>query len=255
MTAIASTHDHFYILRNLVEKDFKVRYRNMSLGIFWSLVNPIIMMGVLTFVFTAIFPSGKPNFWLFVLMGILPFNFFTLAWQTGTNSIVDNSGLIKKVPFQRELVPISVVLGNLVHYLIQFGLLLAAAGLVRGVNVGWLWIPVIVLLQLVFVCGMSLLSSSLDVYYRDMRYIVESVNVVLFWLCPIFYGFEDISPRYAWLYELNPIAAVILITRRILLHGYDPGLTIWKLAAVSLATLALGFFVFRRIKQDFSDYL
>jgi ABC-type polysaccharide/polyol phosphate export permease len=255
MTAIASTHDRFFILRNLVEKDFKVRYRNMSLGIFWSLVNPIIMMGVLTFVFTVIFPSAKPHFWLFVLMGILPYNFFTLAWGTGTNSIIDNSGLIKKVPFQRELVPISVVLGNLVHYLIQLGLLLAAAAIVMGVNAGWLWIPVLVVLQLVFVCGMSLLSSSLDVYYRDMRYIVESANLVLFWLCPIFYGFEDIRPGYAWVYELNPIAAVILITRRILLYGQGPGLTIWKMTAVSLVTLAIGFFVFRRIKQDFSDYL
>jgi len=255
MTVIPTTHDHYYILRNLVEKDFKVRYRNMSLGIFWSLVNPLIMMGVLTFVFTVIFPSQRPNFWLFVLMGILPYNFFTMAWATGTNSIVDNASLIKKVPFQRELIPVSVVIGNLVHYLIQLGLLLLAAAFVTGVNLQWIWLPVVVLLQVVFVCGVSFLSSSLDVYYRDVRYVVESANLVLFWLVPIFYGFEDISPSYAWIYELNPVAAVVLVTRRILLHGVSPGLTIWKLAAVSVMTLALGAFVFNRIKKDFSDYL
>jgi ABC-type polysaccharide/polyol phosphate export permease len=255
MSALASSHDNLFVLRNLVEKDFKVRYRNMSLGIFWSLVNPLIMMGVLTFVFTVIIPSNKPHFWLFVLMGILPYNFFTQAWGSGTNSIVDNAGLIKKVCFQRELVPISVVLGNVVHYLIQFGLLLVASALVMGVNVNWLWIPVVIALQLVFVCGASLLTSSLDVYYRDMRYVVESANLVLFWLLPIFYGFEDVRADYAWIYELNPIAAVILTMRRILLYGQDPGFTIWKLAAVSAFTLILGAVVFRRIKQDFSDYL
>jgi ABC-type polysaccharide/polyol phosphate export permease len=255
MSALASSHDSLFVLRNLVEKDFKVRYRNMSLGIFWSLVNPLIMMGVLTFVFTVIIPSNKPNFWLFVLMGILPYNFFTLAWGSGTNSIVDNAGLIKKVCFQRELVPISVVLGNVVHYLIQFGLLLVASALVMGVNLNWLWIPVVIALQLVFVCGVSLLTSSLDVYYRDMRYVVESANLVLFWLLPIFYGFEDVRADYAWIYELNPVAAVILTTRRILLYGQGPGFTIWKLAAVSAITLILGAVVFKRIKQDFSDYL
>jgi ABC-type polysaccharide/polyol phosphate export permease len=84
---------------------------------------------------------------------------------------------------------------------------------------------------------------------------VESANLVLFWLLPIFYGFEDVRADYAWIYELNPIAAVILTMRRILLYGQDPGFTIWKLAAVSAFTLILGAVVFRRIKQDFSDYL
>jgi ABC-type polysaccharide/polyol phosphate export permease len=85
---------------------------------------------------------------------------------------------------------------------------------------------------------------------------VESVNLVLFWLVPIFYGFEDIPRKFTWLYELNPVAAVIFITRRILLGGSPPGLmTVVKLAAVSVATLIVGYVVFRRIQKDFSDYL
>ncbi len=256
MAVAAANNDPFYILYGLVAKDFKVRYRNMSLGIFWSLVNPLIMMAVLTFVFTVVYPSNRPHFPLFVLMGLLPFNFFTLAWSSGTNSIVDNAPLIKKVLFQRELVPVSVVLGSALHYLIQLGLLLFGVALVIGINPHWVWMPLVVLLQVVFVCGAALLCSALDVYYRDVRYVVESANLVLFWLVPIFYGFDDVPSGYARIYELNPIAAVILITRRILLYGSEPGLaTLLKLAAVSVATLALGYFVFHRIKKDFSDYL
>ena len=246
-------NDPSYILRTLVEKDFKVRYRNMSLGVFWSLVNPLIMMSVLTFVFSSVFAATREHFWLFVLIGLLPYNFFALAWSTGTESVVGNAPLIKHVPFQRELVPVSVVLGNTLHYLLQLLLLLIAVIVVQGVNIQWLWLPLV--LQLVFVCGLSLVTAALDVYYRDVAYVVNALNLVLFWLCPIFYGFENVPGKYAWLYEVNPVAAVILIMRRIFLDGVPPGFTIVKLAAVSVLTLWVGYMVFVRMEKDFSDYL
>jgi ABC-type polysaccharide/polyol phosphate export permease len=257
MAVASSTYDHLYILRNLVSKDFKVRYRNMSLGILWSLVNPLIMMGVLTFVFTAIYRmEDQPHFPLFLLMGLVPYNFFTLAWATGTNAIVDNAGLVKKVPLWRELLPISVVLGNSLHYVIQLALLLTATFFIIGFNVHWLWLPFIVALQVVFVCGLSLITSSLDVYLRDIRYVVESTNLVLFWLVPIFYSFDRIGPDYRWLYEYNPVATVIFVTRRILLlQAAPPLVTMTKLTAVSFLTFAVGAYVFHRIKRNFADHL
>jgi ABC-type polysaccharide/polyol phosphate export permease len=247
-----------FVLRTLLMKDFRVRYRNMSLGVGWSLANPLVMMGVLTFIFTRIFPSaGQPNYPIFVLCGLIPFNFFTLAWATATTSLVDNAGLIKRTRFPREIVPITVVLGNCVHYVIQLGLLLTLVLVFgRGITVHWLWLPVLVVLEIVFVIGIGLAFAAIDVYIRDTRYVVESANVVLFWMVPIFYSFDVIPQQYHEFYRFNPIAAVVLAFRNVLLEGTaPPNSLLFRLALVSGMSFLTGAFIFERLKKRFYDYL
>jgi ABC-type polysaccharide/polyol phosphate export permease len=251
------TGDYRYVLQKLVFKDFKIRYRNMSLGAFWSLLNPIIMMGVLTFVFTKIFPSTIANFPVFVLCGIVPHTFFSVAWGGGTGSIVDNGSLMKRVPLPRVIVPIASVLSNCIHLLIQIalllGLVLASGG---SVNVHWLWLPVIWVFQIIFICGLVMTTSALHVFIRDTRYVVESVNMVMFWLVPVFYSFSIIPPQYREVYQYNPLAAIILALRNILLEDQSPPETLLiKLAIVSIATFIGGWIVFRRMSNSFYDYL
>jgi len=230
----------------------------MSLGAFWSLLNPLVLMVVYTFVFTKFFDVPSiPHFSLYLLCGIIPFNFFALSWVYGTNSLLENAGLIKRVPVPREIVPIASVLSNCVHLVIQVGLLLALvllSGL--GVNIQWFWLPLIWAIEIVFIFGISLITAGLNVYMRDTRYVVESINVMLFWFVPIFYSVSKIPAQYRGFYLLNPVSALIVALRAVLLDGQPPPATVLlEFIMVSFGTLVVGWALFRQMKARFYDYL
>jgi ABC-type polysaccharide/polyol phosphate export permease len=247
-----------FVVSSLVMRDFKVRYRNMSLGVLWSLANPLIMMMVLTFVFIRVFPNTSvKSFPVFFLTGLVPFNFFSAAWSAGTVSIYANAGFVKRVRMQRELIPLSAVLAQALHFFIQIGLLLILAFLMDlPVTRLWLWILPIALIELMSVSGIALLCSTFDVYLRDTRYIVDSAATVLFWLTPIFYPADLIPAHYRLLYELNPVASTVICLRNILLDLKRPAASMLLTSlVVSLVLLGLGASVFGRFKDRFGDYL
>lgn len=252
------TGDYFFLFQNLILKDFRVRYRNMSLGVLWSLINPLVMMGVLTFIFGRVFGGDRPPlFPLFVLCGLVPYNFFTLSLLGGTLSIVENAQFIKRVPVPREVVPVAIVVSTAVHTLIQLGLLILltfAFGLMPAAS--WLWLPVIWVPYVIFLCGISLGSSAVNVFVRDVRYLVESFNLVLFYLVPIFYSFSIIPARYAAIYQFNPVAAMVLAMRNILIdQKAPPASLIFNLLVACAFACGLGLLIFHSLKRRFYEHL
>jgi ABC-type polysaccharide/polyol phosphate export permease len=230
----------------------------MSLGVFWSLLNPLIMVGIYNFVFTKIFNNTSiAHYPLYLLIGIVFFNYFNMAWVSATSSITSNAGLVKRVKIPREVMPISTVLANAIHFAVQFSLVLVftiAAGLKIGLS--WFCLPFTIAILIMAASGVSLLTSALDVYFRDTRYVVESFALLLFWLTPIFYSDKMVPARYRTFYLLNPVTDVLIATRQIVIEGRMPDIDSLLYGFGGAAALFMvGFAVFEELKGRFADHL
>ena len=260
MTFLADIWRYRHALRSLVLKDFRVRYRNMSLGIFWSVLNPLIMLGVLVIVFSYIHPQRQAHYFpVFLLLGLVPFNFFSLVIPTATSCIVDHANIIKKVHFPRAIIPLAVVLSQIIHLLMQLAILFMFILFFRvPLQASLIWLPVIYLVQLVFLLGAAYLLSALNVFYRDVLYLVQSCITVMFWFTPIFYALPmvrtNLPPALYHLYILNPLAGCIDAGRRAVLEGRAPDpVAFGSATAVAVLVLLLGLRFFIRREGNFAE--
>ncbi len=246
------------LIRNLVARDLKVRYRNSILGFIWCLVNPLLMMLVFTFVFTILMKSAIPKYPIFILTGILAWNFQSAAVSQSVGSIVSNSALVMKVYFPREVLPISVVLSNAVNFVLAL-IALFAMIFAFGVHLSYtlVFLPLILLTQIIFAIGLSLFLSALTVYFRDVEIITETVLLAWFFLTPIIYRMEDLFPQYSRLmYIANPMASIVSAYRDVLYSGGMPALDfLGRTFVTSVIALALGYVFFRRMSPRFGEEL
>jgi len=197
-----------YLLRNLIVRDIKVRYKNSLLGMLWSLLNPLMMMLVFTFVFGVLFArSDVRNYPIFFLIGILPWNFFSSSVMGGTVSISGGASMIKKVFFPRELLPLAKVLANLVHLGLAFVVFLIYfyfSGMQLTLHA--LWVPALLVTQVLFTLGLVLLFSAIHVFYRDIVMILDVAMLAWFFLTPIVYPLERLGTSAQFLgFTVNPI--------------------------------------------------
>lgn len=246
------------LIRNLVAKDLKVRYKNSALGFLWSLLNPLLMMMVFTFVFTQLLDQHKANFPVFVLTALLPWHWTSSAVTAGTASLVDNASLINKVYFPRMLLPVSVVLSTGANFVLGLPALFFFM-LIFGVKfTPWLvMLPVVVLIQAIFLTAVVLILAPLNVYFRDTTVLVEVGMLAWFFMTPIFYAAEDVVPHLtAWMYRLNPMAAIVQEYRMLMYYGGVPDpLFTGRTGATALVLLILGYLIFTRLNRNLGEQL
>lgn len=255
------------LLRNLVVRDLKARYKSSVLGYVWSLLNPLLMIMLFYIVFRVLLGSPITNFHIFLMVALLPWNYFAGAISEGVGSIIGNGNLVKKVYFPREVLPIATMLANLVNFLLSLPVLFAVMLLTGGEIAGpALLLPVIIVIESVFILGMVLLLSSVSVFYRDTAHIMGVILQLWFFVTPIFYPLEqiarpDISRLVRW---LNPMASIIDFYRDILYGGLSPHLPtpglpaldgVARTALTSLAVLAFGAYIFHRLSGRFGEEL
>lgn len=241
---------------NLVSRDLKVRYRNSVLGFFWSLLNPLLMTSVFYLVFNVLLRSQIRMFPVFILCGILPWNWCSSSLIGSVNSIVGNGHLIKKVYFPRELLPASVVISNMVNFIMALPVLFSLMFVFGAPFTSLiLLLPVLVLIQTMFLLGLSFLLSTINVFFRDSEVILEVLLLGWFFLTPIFYRIEDLTSDWSRvMYILNPMASIISTYRLILYQGGTPAFDfLLRTAATSLIVLLIGYWIFTRFSHVFGE--
>lgn len=271
---VAELLSYRYLLRNLVKRDLKARYKNSIFGVLWSLLNPLAMMLVFTLLFSVLGRGGSTRqYAIFVLVGLIPWNFFSGSMVSGTTSVVGNSSLVKKVYFPRELLPFSSLLSNLVNFAIAFVVLvvfLYAFGL--GLTVHALWVPAILVTQIIFTLGLVLLLGGLNVFYRDVMMILEVVLLAWFFLTPVFYSlnfYGETATLFGVTFNpaqvmrwINPMASIIDGYRTVL-WGTDSSLGpvsmnpayLFRTFVTSVIILIAGYFLFSRLDHKFGERL
>jgi lipopolysaccharide transport system permease protein len=254
------------LIHNLVVRDLKVRYKSSILGVAWSWLNPLLMMFVYTILFTIFLGNADtPRYHVLLLCGLLPWNFFNDSIMQATDSIVRNAHLIKKVYFPREVLPISIVLSNLVNFLIALPMFFVLALVSGSPLTRWvLLLPVTILVQVTFTVGLALFLATLDVFYRDTQIILGVVMLAWFFLTPVFYPIENVPQQASvlgiafdarlWLRRLNPMASIIASYRDLLYRGAPTGLDfLLRTAATALLVLVVGYLLFLRYSSRFGE--
>jgi ABC-type polysaccharide/polyol phosphate export permease len=260
-----------HLVGNLVIRDLKVRYKNSALGFLWSLVSPLLMMVVFWLVFSYFMagPTTPANYHVFVLVAILPWNWFSAAVSGGIFSIVNNSSLINKVYFPREVLPTSIVTSELINFLLAIPVLFLIIVL-SGIPLTpyALWLPVVISIQLVFTMGIVLILATANVYYRDTGMIMDVVLLAWFFLTPIIYDIERFRFTYLpvigmsaekFMYYVNPMASLVATYRVILYGSHDapPGPPafdfLFRTAVTALIVLVVGYWLFQRYSHRFGE--
>lgn len=248
-------HSYRELLYALVVKELKVRYKGSALGFLWSLVNPLLMMLVFTFVFSFVFRAGVKDFPLFFLAGFLAWNFFSVSVVRSTSSIIENANLIKKVYFPREIIPLSIVFANLINFGLEL-LVLFVFLLVKG----YIFLPYLPLLvyaiaiQVVMISGFSLAVAAATVYFRDLQQLMGILLMAWFYGTPVLYPLEMV-PDWAepFVKIVNPMTSVILLFREALYNLNYPSLRVlvYPLVVAGVVLLA-GSALFARLSPSFA---
>jgi ABC-2 type transport system permease protein len=268
------------LLANFTRKELKVKYKNSALGFIWSLLNPALYLVVFYVVFQIILEVKIPYFAIFLLAGLLPWNLFAAGLGGATGSIVSNAGLVGKVWFPREILPLASIGAGLVHFFLQLIVLFLALLVFRyqpGWGYLWLVIPALITL-LVLVAALGIALSAVNVYMRDTSHLLELVLLAWFWMTPIVYYYQQVASRLAKevsfpLFLLNPMTPIVITFQRAI-YGKTivdvagtqtpiiPDASAWwylrnlgVVLAISVGLIFFAFWLFGRLEDNLAEEL
>lgn len=255
MQIFKNLYQYRELLKSNVKKEIRGKYKGSFLGVMWSFLNPLLMVAVYAIVFPYIMRIKTENYLIFLIIGVIPWTFFTTVMNQGMISIRMNAGIIKKVYFPREILPISVAISGLVNFLISCIIILLFC-IFGGVGISWhlILLPVVALIEFIFVLGLILAFSSINIYIKDTEYLVQFIMNLLFYATPILYTTELFPQSFRWVLYLNPMTHIIDFYRDIFMYHQLPGVnSILFMVGISLIILLLGLAIFRKLEKGFAE--
>lgn len=241
----------------LALKELRVRYKRSVLGFIWALLNPLLMMIVLSLVFGTIMRFSIDHYAIFLLSMLLPWTFFTQALSYSVESVVSNASLLRKVRVAKVVFPVSTVVSNIINFLLSLiPLVLIIVVLRFPLHWTWIYLPVPMLGLFLFTLGTSFFFAAVNVFFRDMTHIVQVILSAWFYFSPIIYSLDFIPAKHRWLFKLNPMLYVLNGFRLSIYYGLLPSPQSVALSlAFGVAALVIGFGIFRRFQDSFVFYV
>ncbi len=259
MTYLTHLWSHRELLWFWTQREVRVRYKQSFLGIAWAVLQPAALAAVFSVVFSSLVrvPSDGIPYPLFAYAALVPWTFFATSLSQGIPSLVNQMNLVTKAAFPREILPLGAIGASLIDFLfafIVFGLMMLFYRLPVGANVCWL--PLLVLLQVALTIGVTLIGSAVNVFYRDIRFVVPLAVQIWMYATPIIYPTSLVPNRFRQVYALNPMVGLIESYRNVLIRGLGPDWPALAVGAIStLILLVLGYAFFKHFESDFADII
>lgn len=257
MKIFKELYNYRELLKTNIKKEIRGKYKGSWLGVLWTFLNPLLMLAVYAIVFPYILRVEVENYTIFMIVALIPWNFFTTAIQSGTGCVVANGNILKKVYFPREIIPISITTSQLVNFLITC-IIMFIFILFSGVGFSFhlLLFPLLVLIQYIITLAFTFILSALTVFVRDIDHFVSVFLTLAFYGTPIVYQASMLPQKFQWILKLNPMAQLVEAYRSILYYHQMPDfsmLGIWAVASIIL--LIIGYSCFKKLEKSFVEEL
>lgn len=257
MKIFKELYNYRELLKTNIKKEIRGKYKGSWLGILWTFLNPLLMLAVYAFVFPYILRVNVDNYTIFMIVALIPWNFFTTAVQTGTGCVVANGNILKKVYFPREIIPISITTSQLVNFLITC-LIMFVFIIFSGVgfSVHILLLPLLILIQFILTLAINFILSSITVFAHDIDHFVSVALTLGFYATPIVYLSSMLPDKFQWAMKVNPMAVLVESYRSILYYHQLPDfkiLGVW--VVLSILFLIFGYMIFKKLEKSFVEEL
>ncbi len=242
-------------LKSNVKKDVRGKYKGSFLGVLWSFINPLLSVLIYAIVFRYIMRFNIENYLIYLIAGIIPWNFFTAAINGGMNSVIFNADIIKKVYFPRIILPISSVTSCLVNFLISCAIIVIFAlfsGV--GISVYLIFLPLIALIQYILILGFVFILSAIEIYVRDIEHIINFFIGMLFYITPILYTTDYVPEKFTILLKINPLSYIIEAYHSIFYYKTMPNLeSLGIIGTISIVIFIIGYLIFNKLQKGFAE--